>query len=94
MDGFMDILPSMKKDLHINLPKKDLAYLEALAKEKGCSRNDLVCEAVTAYRVSQEKAGIEARMRAYVEKHGKHSLEITKEFEPHVMEMLHRETEW
>ena len=93
MDWFMDILLPMKKDLHINLPKKDLAYLEALAKEKGCSRNDLVCEAVTAYRVSQERARVEADMRADVEKNAAYS-QVFADLEAHAIEVLLRETEW
>ena len=94
MDGFMDILTSMKKDLHINLPKGDIEYLNQLAREKGCSRNDLVCEAVTAYRSSLKKAKVEADMRRDVETLAEENLKLFREIEPHAMEVLLRETEW
>ena len=93
MDVFMDILLSMKKDLHINLPKGDIDYLDQLAREKGCSRNDLVCEAVTAYRVNRKKAEIEAAIRADIERNGAHS-QVFEDLEEHAAEVLLRDTEW
>jgi hypothetical protein len=83
-----------RADLHVTLPVEEVAYLDALAREKGSTRNALVCEAVTVYRAGLKKARIEAAMREDVEKNGAHSLEILKEFEPHAMEVLFRETEW
>lgn len=83
-----------RRDIHVTLPVGELQYIDGIARKRGATRNDVVCEAVTAYRVTSERARIEAEMRAFVEKHGKRSLEITKEFEPHVIEMILRETEW
>lgn len=41
-----------------------------------------------------QKAAIEAAMREDAEKMAPYSLDILKEFEPHAIEVLMRETEW
>lgn len=83
-----------RRDLHVTLPRDEVEYLDRVASEKETTRNAVVREALTAYRVSETKIRVEAEMRAWVERHAEHSLEVTKEFEPHVIEVLMRDTEW
>ena len=85
---------SRRVDLHVTLPAQDIAYLDALAKEKGESRNALVCEAVTAYRAGRRKAEVEAAMKHDVETLAEENTKLFRELEPHAMEVLLRSTEW
>ena len=105
MDIFMDRMASMKPsknaparrrrvDLHITLPTEEVQHLDRLAKDLSRTRNDLVCEAVTAYRIAGKKAAIQAAMRKDVETLAKENDKLLQEFEPHALEVLFRETEW
>ena len=84
----------LETDLHVTLPADEVAYLDALVREKGSTRNALVCEAVTAYRTGLRKAEIEAAMRRDVETLVEENAKLLREIEPHAMEVLLRETEW
>ncbi len=99
----MDIITSMKRsmhkrntrtDLHITLPTEEVRHLDRMARDLSRTRNDLVCEAVTAYRIVQKKTAVQAAMRADAEAMAEDNRKILREFEPHAIDVLMRGTEW
>ena len=83
-----------RTDLHVTLPVQEVAFLNGLARERGVTRNALVCESIAAYRVSRKRTEIEAAMLRDVETLAAENTKILREFEPHALSVLMRETAW
>lgn len=94
MNRSKPIHPARRVDLHITLPPEEVRYLDAMAEERDTTRNALVREALTAYRTTREKAALQAAMRADAVSLAEENTKILREFEPHALEVLFRETAW
>jgi metal-responsive CopG/Arc/MetJ family transcriptional regulator len=81
-------------DLHLMLPKKLLADLTRLAKEREVKRAQLIRQALTEFIERLRAERVAEEMTMYADAMGESSADFVRETDEHVVSRLLRETEW
>jgi predicted transcriptional regulator len=90
VDGIMD----KSADLHLTLPKRLLADLSRLAKERNVKRAQLIRQALTEFIERLRAERVAEEMTKYADAMGESSGGFVRETDEHVVNRLLRETEW